>query len=76
MFQARRQTKSLCSSPDGYLLSSDVIPAQYFPALHTLRGEAFRSPVDWYQNIDALHRFRASAMVPSHGCQRSAPRRS
>ena len=51
----------------GILLSSEVIPAQHFPALHTLRGEVFRSPVDWYQSIDALRRFRASAMVPSHG---------
>jgi len=40
----------------GILLSSEVIPAQHFPALHTLRGEAFRSPVDWYQSIDALRR--------------------
>jgi alkyl sulfatase BDS1-like metallo-beta-lactamase superfamily hydrolase len=51
----------------GILLSSEVIPAQHFPALHTLRGEAFRSPVDWYQSIDALRRYRADAMVPSHG---------
>jgi len=51
----------------GILLSSELIPAQHFPALHTLRGEAFRSPADWYQSIDALRRFRASAMVPSHG---------
>jgi len=49
------------------LLSSEVIPAQHFPALNTLRGEAFRSPVDWYTSIDALRRFRAAAMVPSHG---------
>ncbi len=51
----------------GILLSSEVIPAQHFPALHTLRGEAFRSPVDWYQSIDVLRRFQANAMVPSHG---------
>jgi alkyl sulfatase BDS1-like metallo-beta-lactamase superfamily hydrolase len=49
------------------LLSSEVIPAQHFPALYTLRGEAFRSPVDWYRSIDALRQFRAAAMVPSHG---------
>ena len=60
----------------GILLSSEVIPAQHFPALHTLRGEAFRSPVDWYQSIDALRRFRASAWCRRTGCQWSAPRRS
>lgn len=49
------------------LLSSEVIPAQHFPALNTLRGEVFRSPIDWYRSIDALRRFRAAAMVPSHG---------
>jgi alkyl sulfatase BDS1-like metallo-beta-lactamase superfamily hydrolase len=49
------------------LLSSEVIPAQHFPALATLRGEAFRSPVDWYLSIDALRRLRPAAMVPSHG---------
>jgi alkyl sulfatase BDS1-like metallo-beta-lactamase superfamily hydrolase len=49
------------------LLSSEVIPAQHFPTLHTLRGEAFRSPVDWYRSIDELRRFGATAMVPSHG---------
>jgi len=49
------------------LLSSEVIPAQHFPALHTLRGEAFRDPVAWYQSIDTLRQFRAVAMVPAHG---------
>ena len=49
------------------LLSSEVIPAQQFPALNTLRGEAFRNPVDWYLSIDTLRRFRAAAIVPSHG---------
>jgi alkyl sulfatase BDS1-like metallo-beta-lactamase superfamily hydrolase len=49
------------------LLSAEVIPAQHFPALHTLRGEAFRDPRDWYQSIDILRRFKAAAMVPSHG---------
>jgi alkyl sulfatase BDS1-like metallo-beta-lactamase superfamily hydrolase len=52
---------------DRILLSSEVIPAQHFPALNTLRGEAFRNPVDWYRSIDVLRRFRAAAMVPSHG---------
>ena len=51
----------------GILLSSEVIPAQHFPALHPLRGEAYRNPVDWYRSIDVLRRFRATALVPSHG---------
>jgi len=51
----------------GTLLSAEVIPAQTFPSLDTLRGEVFRDPVDWYQSIDLLRRFQASAMVPSHG---------
>jgi alkyl sulfatase BDS1-like metallo-beta-lactamase superfamily hydrolase len=51
----------------GILLSSEVIPAQHFPALHPLRGEAYRDPVDWYRSIDVLRRFQATAMVPSHG---------
>jgi alkyl sulfatase BDS1-like metallo-beta-lactamase superfamily hydrolase len=49
------------------LLSSEVIPAQHFPALHPLRGEAYRDPATWYRSIDALRRFQATAMVPSHG---------
>ena len=49
------------------LLSAEVIPAQTFPTLHPLRGEAYRDPVDWYRSIDALRRFKAAAMVPSHG---------
>ena len=49
------------------LLSAEVIPAQTFPTLHPLRGEAYRNPVDWYRSIDALRRFKAAAMVPSHG---------
>jgi alkyl sulfatase BDS1-like metallo-beta-lactamase superfamily hydrolase len=49
------------------LLSSEVIPAQHFPALHALRGEAFRDPVAWYRSIDALRRFNATALVPAHG---------
>src|SRR5262249_23809014 len=49
------------------LFSAEVIPAQTFPTLHPLRGEAYRDPVDWYQSIDTLRRFRAAAMVPSHG---------
>src|SRR5262245_26901747 len=49
------------------LLSSEVIPAQCFPSLIPLRGEAYRNPIDWYQSIDVLRRFKAVAMVPSHG---------
>ncbi len=49
------------------LLSSEVVPAQHFPTLQTLRGEAFRNPVDWYRSIDVLRRFQATAIVPSHG---------
>jgi len=49
------------------LLSSEVIPAQHFPALHPLRGEAYRDPVAWYRSIDLLRGFKAAAMVPSHG---------
>jgi alkyl sulfatase BDS1-like metallo-beta-lactamase superfamily hydrolase len=49
------------------LLSSEVVPAQHFPALHTLRGEAFRDPVAWYRSIDTLRRFNAAALVPAHG---------
>jgi len=49
------------------LLSAEVIPAETFPTLHPLRGEAYRDPVDWYRSIDALRRFKAAAMVPSHG---------
>ena len=63
----KRRAAERPSRSQGILLSSDVIPAQHFPALHTLRGEVFRSRVDWYQSIDALRQFRASAMVPSHG---------
>jgi alkyl sulfatase BDS1-like metallo-beta-lactamase superfamily hydrolase len=51
----------------GILLSAEVIPAQTFPVLDTLRGERFRDPVDWYESIDRLRRLRASAMVPAHG---------
>jgi alkyl sulfatase BDS1-like metallo-beta-lactamase superfamily hydrolase len=46
------------------LLSSEVIPAQCFPVLHPLRGEAYRDPVQWYRSIDALN---AASMVPAHG---------
>ena len=54
--------------PEGrILLSAEVIPAETFPTLQPLRGEAYRNPVDWYQSIDALRRFEARAMVPSHG---------
>src|SRR5258707_8117961 len=49
------------------LLSSEVIPAQCFPSLIPLRGEAYRNPVDWYQSIDQLRRFKAAALVPAHG---------
>jgi alkyl sulfatase BDS1-like metallo-beta-lactamase superfamily hydrolase len=49
------------------LLSAEVIPAQTFPVLHPLRGEAYRDPVDWYRSIDALRRFEAAIMVPAHG---------
>src|SRR5882757_3467709 len=49
------------------LLSSEVIPAQCFPSLIPLRGEAYRNPVDWYQSIDLLRRFKAAALVPAHG---------
>jgi len=49
------------------LLSAEVIPAETFPTLHPLRGEAYRDPIDWYQSIDTLRRFKAAAMVPSHG---------
>jgi alkyl sulfatase BDS1-like metallo-beta-lactamase superfamily hydrolase len=49
------------------LLSAEVIPAETFPILHPLRGEAYRDPTDWYRSIDALRRFKAAAMVPSHG---------
>jgi len=49
------------------LLSAEVIPAETFPTLHPLRGEAYRDPTDWYRSIDALRRFKAAAMVPSHG---------
>jgi alkyl sulfatase BDS1-like metallo-beta-lactamase superfamily hydrolase len=49
------------------LLSAEVIPAQTFPTLHPLRGEAYRDPVDWYRSIDVLRRFTPEAMVPSHG---------
>jgi alkyl sulfatase BDS1-like metallo-beta-lactamase superfamily hydrolase len=51
----------------GILLSAEVIPAQTFPVLDTLRGERFRDPVDWYRSIDRLRRFKAAAMVPAHG---------
>jgi alkyl sulfatase BDS1-like metallo-beta-lactamase superfamily hydrolase len=51
----------------GILLSAEVIPAQTFPVLDTLRGERFRDPVDWYESIDRLRRFKAAAMVPAHG---------
>jgi glyoxylase-like metal-dependent hydrolase (beta-lactamase superfamily II) len=51
----------------GILLSSEVIPAQHFPALHPLRGEAYRDPVAWYRSIDVLRRFKPVAIVPSHG---------
>lgn len=47
------------------LLSSEVIPAQHFPTLYTLRGETYRDPVDWYRSIDVLRRFGAVAMVSS-----------
>jgi alkyl sulfatase BDS1-like metallo-beta-lactamase superfamily hydrolase len=54
--------------PEGkILLSAEVIPAQHFPALHTLRGEAYRDPLIWYQSVDTLRRLKAAAMVPSHG---------
>jgi glyoxylase-like metal-dependent hydrolase (beta-lactamase superfamily II) len=49
------------------LLSAEVIPTQTFPVLDTLRGERFRDPVDWYESIDRLRRFKAAAMVPAHG---------
>jgi alkyl sulfatase BDS1-like metallo-beta-lactamase superfamily hydrolase len=49
------------------LLSSEVIPAQCFPVLHPLRGEAYRDPVQWYRSIDALRRLNAASMVPAHG---------
>jgi alkyl sulfatase BDS1-like metallo-beta-lactamase superfamily hydrolase len=49
------------------LLSSEVIPAQCFPSLVPLRGEAYRNPIDWYQSIDLLRGFKAVAMVPAHG---------
>jgi alkyl sulfatase BDS1-like metallo-beta-lactamase superfamily hydrolase len=49
------------------LLSAEVIPAETFPTLHPLRGEAYRDPVDWYRSIDRLRRFKAAVMVPSHG---------
>ena len=49
------------------LLSAEVIPAETFPTLHPLRGEAYRDPADWYRSIDRLRRFKATAMVPSHG---------
>lgn len=49
------------------LLSAEVIPAQCFPVLHPLRGEAFRDPVDWYESIDKLRRLEPVAIVPSHG---------
>jgi alkyl sulfatase BDS1-like metallo-beta-lactamase superfamily hydrolase len=47
------------------LLSSELIPAQHFPTLYTLRGETCRDPVDWYRSIDVLRRFGAVAIVPS-----------
>jgi alkyl sulfatase BDS1-like metallo-beta-lactamase superfamily hydrolase len=49
------------------LLSAEVIPAQTFPVLHPLRGEAYRDPAEWYRSIDALRRFKAAIMVPAHG---------
>jgi alkyl sulfatase BDS1-like metallo-beta-lactamase superfamily hydrolase len=49
------------------LLSSEVIPAQCFPVLHPLRGEAYRDPMQWYRSIDALRRLNAASMVPAHG---------
>jgi alkyl sulfatase BDS1-like metallo-beta-lactamase superfamily hydrolase len=52
---------------NGILLSSEVIPAQCFPVLHPLRGEAYRNPVDWYRSIDALRLLNATSMVPAHG---------
>jgi alkyl sulfatase BDS1-like metallo-beta-lactamase superfamily hydrolase len=51
----------------GILLSAEVIPAQTFPVLDTLRGERFRDPVGWYESIDRLRGFKATAMVPAHG---------
>jgi alkyl sulfatase BDS1-like metallo-beta-lactamase superfamily hydrolase len=47
------------------LLSSELIPAQHFPTLYTLRGETYRDPADWYRSIDVLRRFGAVAIVPS-----------
>jgi alkyl sulfatase BDS1-like metallo-beta-lactamase superfamily hydrolase len=47
------------------LLSSELIPAQHFPTLYTLRGETYRDPVEWYRSIDMLRRFEAAAIVPS-----------
>jgi alkyl sulfatase BDS1-like metallo-beta-lactamase superfamily hydrolase len=52
---------------NGVLLSSEVIPAECFPVLHPLRGEAYRDPVQWYRSIDALRRLNAASMVPAHG---------
>lgn len=49
------------------LLSSEVIPAQHFPGLYPLRGEAYRDPVAWYRSIDALRRLKPAALVPAHG---------
>jgi alkyl sulfatase BDS1-like metallo-beta-lactamase superfamily hydrolase len=51
----------------GILLSSEVIPAQCFPSLQPLRGEAYRDPAQWYRSIDLLRRLGATAMVPAHG---------
>jgi len=49
----------------GILLSSEVIPAQHFPTLTTLRGEAYRDPTEWYRSIDRLRKLRPVAIVSS-----------
>jgi alkyl sulfatase BDS1-like metallo-beta-lactamase superfamily hydrolase len=54
--------------PDsGVLLSSEVVPAQCFPVLHPLRGEAYRDPTDWRRSLDLLRGLRPRVLAPAHG---------
>jgi alkyl sulfatase BDS1-like metallo-beta-lactamase superfamily hydrolase len=51
----------------GLLHVAEAIQGESFPNLHSIRGTKYREPERWFKSIDAMRRFPAKFMIPSHG---------
>jgi len=52
---------------ENVLLSAEVIQDHTFPNIYTIRGAAYRDPVQWVRSIDILRAWQADTMVLQHG---------